>query len=611
MYKRIRNSLTWVFCLAVIVVYCSCSKQLNQQPQSTASQAAVFGSIQGLQLYANSFYDNTLPGVVAGNETYKIDAQLADFGAQMSCPTYLQQGSYSSRIVPTSYWNWNPLRNINYFIQGLATVPASAVTASQVANFLGLAKFFRAYFYLGMVQRFGDVPWINTALSPTDTALYGPRTSRTVVMDSVVADLQYASQNITLTSDPTCSQITRFTAYGLLSRAALFEGTFEEYQPGFSSTNATQFLQVAATAAKAVIDSGGFGLYTTPGTSIYDGPYRELFISNSPIAQEVMLADVCSQALAVLNDANWYFTSATYGDRFSFTRTFINTYLNQDGTSFTSLAGHDTMTFIHEMQNRDQRLYQTIRTPGYTRTNNGNPVVAPPVFSYTYTGYQPIKWCLEDEYYDQAANNTNSLPLMRYAEILLNYAEARAELGQLTNADWAKTVGAIRSRAGITGGLATIPTTPDPYLVANYYPNVSNPAILEIRRERGTELCLEGFRFTDLARWNCGNLLTQTWNGIYVPALNTPMDLNGDGYPDVSFYQGTAPSNPDSGVTYLNVAATISSGTNPQTLANGSSGELNWLDNIPRTFQSYEYVYPIPYSQLLLNPNLGQNPGWQ
>ena len=607
MFKRIKNFFTWGFCVAVVVFYCSCSKELNQQPQSTASQAAVFGSIQGLQLYANSFYDDGLPSATAGSETYKIDASLADFGAQMSCPTYLQQGSYSSRIVPTSYWNWNPLRNINYFIQGLATSP---VDASDKANFMGLAKFFRAYFYLGMVQRFGDVPWINTALSPTDTALYGHRTSRTVVMDSVVADLQFATQNISMNSDPTCSQITRFTAYGLLSRAALFEGTFEEYQPGFSSSNATQFLQVAATAAKAVIDSGGFSLYTTAGVNVYNGPYRALFNSNTPIAQEVMLADVCSQALAVLNDANWYFTSATYGDRFSFTRTFINTYLNSDGTPFTSVPGHDTMTFIHEMQNRDQRLYQTIRTPGYTRTNNGNGVSAPPVFNYTYTGYQPIKWLLQDEYYDQAANNTNSLPLMRYAEILLNYAEARAELGQLTNADWQLTIGALRARAGITGGLTTIPTTADPYLVANYYPNVSNPAILEIRRERGIELCLEGFRFNDLARWNCGNLLTQTWNGIYVPALNQPMDLNGDGYPDVCFYSGTAPANEDSGVTYLNVAPAISSGTNPQTLASGTYGELHWLDNIPRSFASYQYLYPIPYSQLLLNPNLTQNTGW-
>ena len=608
MYKIKNRYFLWCACLLLAGMFSGCAKELNQVPQSTANQGAVFGSIQGLQLYANSFYDNGLPGVLNGNEIYKVDAELSDYGAQSSTPTYLQQGAYTSRTTPTSLWSWTPLRNINYFIQGLATSP---VDAADKANFMGLAKFFRAYFYFNMVQLYGNVPWVNTPLSTTDSALYGPRAPRTLIIDSVVADLQYAATHITAVADPTCSTITRYTAYGLLSRVCLYEGTFEKYQTSYGLTaNANQFLQEAVAAAQAVIDSGGFSLYTGAGTSP-NGSYRSLFNSNSVIPQEIMLSDICSQSLAVTNDANWFFTSATYGNRFSFIRSFINTYLNIDGTPFTNTPGYDTMTFIHETQNRDMRLQQTIRTPGYQRTNNGTVVAAPPVFSYTYTGYQPIKWLLQDETFDQAANNTNSLCLMRYAEILLNYAEAREELGQLTSADWVMTIGALRSRAGITGGLTAPPVAVDPYLQANYFPDISDPALLEIRRERGIELCLEGFRFNDLARWNHGELLTKTWNGFYVPALNQPMDLNGDGIPDVCFYQTTPPANPISGVTYINVAAAISSGVNPQTLSGGTLGELNWLDNVPRAWQSYEYLYPIPYSQLLLNPNLQQNPGWQ
>ena len=583
----------------MVGLFSGCTKQLNQVPQSTANEGAIFGSTQGLQLYANSFYDDGLPNI---SSIYKTDANLSDLGAQSSCPTYLQ-GAYSSRT--TAGWNWTALRNINYFIQGLASSP---VDEADKENFLGLAKFFRAYFYFGMVQMYGNVPWVNTPLNVNDSALYGPRAPRTLIMDSVVADLQYATTHIALSSDPTSSQITRYVAYGLLSRVCLYEGTFEKYQTSYNLTaNANAFLQLAATASKMVIDSGGFSLYTGSGTS---QSYRQLFISNSPIAQEVMLADVASQALAVLNDANWFFTSATYGNRFSFNRTFINTFLNADGTPFTNTPGYDTMTFIHETQGRDLRLSQTIRTPGYTRTDNGQTVAAPPVFSYTYTGYQPIKWCLQDELYDNGANNTNSICLMRYAEILLNYAEARAELGQLTNADWALTIGALRARAGITGGLTAPPAVADPYLQANYFSDISNPALLEIRRERGIELTLEGFRFNDLARWKHGELLTKTWNGLYVPALDQPMDLNGDGIPDVCFYQ-TLPANQISGVTYINVSPSISAGVNPQTLSNDTYGELHWLDNVPRTWQDYMYLYPIPYSELQLNPNLGQNPGWQ
>ena len=607
MYKIKNRYCLWFACLSLAILSGGCAKELNQVPQATASQGAVFGSVQGLQLYANSFYSN-LPGILSGNEIYKVDANLSDYGAQSSCPSFLQQGAYTSRTTPTGLWNWTPLRNINYFIQGLATSP---VDEADKENFLGLAKFFRAYFYFNMVQLYGNVPWVNTPLSPTDSALYGPRAPRTLIMDSVVADLQYAAAHITMKADATTSQVTRFTAYGLLSRVCLYEGTFEKYQGSYGLTaNANQFLQGAVTAAQAVIDSGGFSLYTGGGTSP-NGSYRQLFNSTTAIPQEIMLAAISSQSLAVLNDANWFFTSATYGDRFSFIRTFINTYLNIDGTPFTSVPGYDTMTFAHETQGRDMRLGQTIRTPGYTRTNNNVPVVAPPVFSYTYTGYQPIKWLLQDQSYDNGQLGINNICLMRYAEILLNYAEAREELGQLTPADWAMTIGALRARAGITGGLTAPPAAVDPYLQANYFPDISDPALLEIRRERGIELCLEGFRFNDLARWNHGELLTKTWNGIYVPALNQPMDLNGDGVPDISFYQTTPPANPISGVTYINVAPTISAGVNPQILANGTYGELHWLDNIPRVWQPYMYLYPIPYSQLLLNPNLQQNPGWQ
>jgi hypothetical protein len=168
----------------------------------------------------------------------------------------------------------------------------------------------------------------------------------------------------------------------------------------------------------------------------------------------------------------------------------------------------------------------------------------------------PIKWSLDDTYYDTRDLNNNAVSIFRYAEVLLNYAEAQAELGVLTDADWTKTVGALRKRAGITGGLTTKPTVVDTYLQTTYFPNISDPVILEIRRDRGIELALEGFRFYDIMRWKRGDLMTMIWNGMYVPALNVPMDLNEDGTNDVLFYKGTAPA-PISGVIFINVSATL------------------------------------------------------
>ena len=225
------------------------------------------------------------------------------------------------------------------------------------------------------------------------------------------------------------------------------------------------------------------------------------------------------------------------------------------------------MVFTEETQNRDGRLQQTIRTPGYTRINGGSVIPAPPDFSYTYTGYQPIKYSLDDTKYDQGTVSTNSVPVIRYAEILLNYAEAKEELDTFTDEDWSNTIGALRARAGITGGLTSKPTVADPYLQENYFPEISDPTLLEIRRERSIELAWEGFRFDDLMRWKKGELLEQQWTGMYVPSLNTPMDLNSDGKNDVVFVQTTT-STP--GVKQINVAPMIGGKVNPQQLTNGT-----------------------------------------
>src|SRR5690606_15434688 len=117
--------------------------------------------------------------------------------------------------------------------------------------------------------------------------------------------------------------------------------------------------------------------------------------------------------------------------------------------------------------NRDLRLKQTVRLGDYHRTENGVAVVSPPNFTQTFTGYQPIKWCYDERFpYDDESRNDNAHIIMRYAEVLLNKAEALAELGAMTPGDWAATIGALRERAGITGStLTTLPTEADHYLV--------------------------------------------------------------------------------------------------------------------------------------------------
>jgi starch-binding outer membrane protein, SusD/RagB family len=601
----------YLWLLLIAAVFCGCEK-LEQLPQSSASRDAVFSSEKGLELYSNSFY-NILP---SANNIHTADA-MSDYAARRDAPQFIRPNAYSSNVSdntsasaynlvalgPDWDWDWGSLRNINYFI-GYNTDPR--VPADVRRHYTGLARFFRAFFYFEKVKRYGDVPWINRALDVGDTAeLYKPRDPRTLVMDSILADLDYAIANIRTTTDGSRTMITKWVASAFKARVALFEGTFRKYHTNLNlQSTATTWLNHAATTAKEIMDKSGFKIYEGAGPAM---SYRRLFTSTAPVPDEIMLAAVQDASLGVLHAANWYYTSATTGVRFNFIRSFINTYLNIDGTPFTSRPGWEEMQFKDEVKGRDRRLEQTIRMGSYKRLNGTNLVAAPPVFSYSYTGYMPIKWSLDDAQFDTRDLNNNAVSIFRFAEVLLNYAEAKAELGTLTDADWAATIGVLRRRAGITGGLTTRPTVVDPYLQSVYFPNISDPALLEIRRERGIELTMEGFRFYDIVRWKRGELMEMIWNGIYVPALDMPLDLNEDGVNDVNFYK-TTPTRP--GVTNINVSPTINGVTNPQRLSKDNFGEVTWLTNIPRKWEEKNYYYPIPEPDRTANPRLVQNFGW-
>jgi hypothetical protein len=463
-----------------------------------------------------------------------------------------------------------------------------------------------AYFYFEKVKRYGDVPWIGKALDVEDPDLYKPRDPRTLVMDSVLADLNFACENITMTNDGTRSLVTKWVAYAFKARVCLYEGTYRKYHTELGlQGSANEWLNEAANAAKKVMDESGFKLYTGAGT---DRSYRNIFSSGAPVADEIMMAVIRDADLGLLHAANWYYTSTTTGIRFNFTRSFINTYLKIDGTPFTDTPGYETMPFWEETADRDKRLKQTIRLGDFERLRNNVPFKVAPDMLYSYTGYQPIKWTLDDTNIDTRDLNYNSVSLFRYGEVLLNYAEAKAELGTLTDADWAMTIGALRERAGITGGLTTKPTVVDPYLQETYFPDITDPVILEIRRDRGIELAMEGFRFYDLMRWKRGELLEMEWNGMYVPAIDTPLDLNQDGTPDVVYYitpPATTPPYPA-----IPVSETYGGQPNPYKLREGDHGEIIWLHNIKRKWEDKNYYYPIPETHILTNPNLTQNPGW-
>ncbi|SEL81690.1 Starch-binding associating with outer membrane [Olivibacter domesticus] len=572
-----------VICL---VVTSACSNFLEKEPFDKLVPSSFFKTEADLNLYTTSFYQRFIP---TGLAIVQAD-EMGEYTSKNNSPTFIA-GNYSS--VDQGAWNWADLRNINYFLEQYNN---PAIPQEARSHHAGLARFFRALFYFDMVKKFGDVPWYGKTLAIDDPDLYKGRDARTVVMDSVLADLNYAVENIRATKDNTASAVTKWVALGLKSRICLFEGTFRKYHTELSLSNtADTWLTQAVDAAQQVIDSKQYSLYAT-GNTVTD--YRDLFISQDPKSVEIMWANIFNDGLKRWHEITWKFNSATYGARWGLNKQFVNTYLKQDGSRFTDIPGYDTIQFVHEMADRDPRLGQTIRSLGYKRSDGS---AAPPNFGYTFTGYHILKFSLDDKRLDGVAESNNSITMMRYAEILLNYAEAKAELGQMDAGVWAQTIALLRARAGVN---TAEPAQADSYLQTVYFPEISDKYLLEVRRERGIELVYEGFRYDDLLRWKKGHLLEMQWRGIYVPAMDSPMDLDGNGTPDVAFVK-TLPDTKVNGVTYYIIDGTASK------LSEGNKGHLVWRDDENRVFDDKKYFKPISNADIVLNPNLSQNPGWK
>lgn len=583
----INKNLLIIIGFGTTLLLSACSKDfLDKEPLDKLVPNSFFNTEKDLELYTNSFYQRMLP---TGLAVVQAD-EMGEFTSKSNSSNFIA-GSYSS--VNQASWSWGDLRNINYF---LGKVNNPAISQEARDHHEGLARFFRAYFYFDKVQVYGDVPWYSRALSVDDPDLYKGRDPRSLVMDSVLADLNFAAAHIREAKDITSSTVTRQIALAFKSRVCLFEGTFRKYHTDLNlGGSANLWLEESASAAKQVMDTHQYSIYNT-GKPASD--YRNLFISENPVSTEVMWALVYNNALRRWHEVTWKFNSATYGSRWGLNKQFVNTYLKTDGSRFTDVVGYDTIQFVREVKDRDFRLAQTIRTLGYKRSDGS---AAPANFGYTFTGYHILKFSLDDKRFDGVAESYNSIPLIRYAEVLLNYAEAKTELGQMDASVWAATIGMLRDRAGISNAL---PTVADSYLQQVYFPETSDKYLLEVRRERGIELAYEGFRYADLLRWKKGHLLEMQWKGIYVPAKNTPMDLDGNGTPDVSFVD-KIPADKIAGVVYYVVDGKAAR------LTEGDKGHITWRDDEKRVFDDKKYYNPISNEDIVINPALTQNPGWK
>ncbi|MDR1724384.1 MAG: RagB/SusD family nutrient uptake outer membrane protein [Tannerella sp.] len=525
--------------LTFTVAVCLFSCQLDKNPLTSLSPSSFWNTEQDLRMALNNIYQQTFIG------GFRTDLQSIDvYGSN---PNLVSSGTYTppntDDIWTTCY---KQIRVTNSFLENYQK---AGISDDLKRRYAGEARFFRAYFYMYLLRRFGDVPYVDKTLDLNSPELFEPRAKRNDVLNRMLEDIQFAVDNIpsksALSSD--VGRITKGAALTLQARVGLYFGTLYKFHNLGDYRN---LLSLAKTASKAVIDSGEYSLY---------GDYRNLFLqagNDSP--ESIMTLRHTPDAGPSTNRSR----QMVFDFTFCPTRHLADAFLCRDGLPINkSPLFKGYLPLGAEFEGRDPRMAQTLWRP-YDPDYQVQPQPFVPSFAAnTTTGYMFKKYAA-----DISPSYCHDM-LMRYAEVLLIYAEAAFELeGAISDEDLDVSINALRRR--FAGDEDCLPGLTNAFVGDNGLDMRE-----EIRRERRVELAGECFRYDDLIRWKTAE------DELPQDILGTMLD--GDVYPNVQ-----KPLTPD-GFIILQNAST-------------------------RTFnKDRDYLFPLPLLELSLNENLVQNPNWE
>lgn len=579
--------------LLTLFAFSSCEDEfLDRFPLDELSNETYWRNEADMRNYNNSFYD-----LIRQDDTYPIAMGLGEgAGVNFTQGIWWQdqmsdnlgaihpraQAFYevrSGRHAITNgprimgYKGWSLIRAVNF---GLENYDRAEATEEVKNRYKAEARLFRAWFLSDKVRKFGDVPYIDKLLNIDSEELYAARDSREAAMEGILADLDFAVANLPADWNDgggTHGHFTKWVALAVKSRVCLFEGTWRKYHGG---PDADLFLTECANASKQLMDEGGFSLYST-GNPLED--YRYAWSSTTQDGNPEVIYWRKYQA-----DINGHFASRLFWNyNGGATKSFVEDVLCEDGLpiSLSPLyMGDDSIETVFIA--RDLRLRQCVLNPeDQERLNYSNDL------ANTYpringqsggrnkstTGYHVVKhWNAVDEL-SPRNQHIASPPCLRLGEVLLNFAEAKAELGTLTQADLDASINLLRTRVGM-------PLMPlNPPMDPRYANDGISAQLVEIRRERRVELFLEGHRYHDLRRWKQGKYLAMSDYGI-----------RWDAAAEARYPGARVETTEIDGVPYIDVRK----GT----------------DFVPQFDESKHYLWPIPTDVLSQNPAVGQNPGW-
>lgn len=563
--------------ILVMALGCLTYSCLDLDPKDQIADGNYWQEASDFKLFANQFYGWTRD---FSNSVYDAphSDKRSDLILDKSGTNVYSNGTNSIPTGDNNYTdNYNRIRRTNILLQKAE----SYGNQSDIEQYIGEAKFFRAYCYFELLQLYGDVIITKKPLDVTDPEMKVARNDRSEVVDFMIQDLKDAAGQLPLTSAVENGRVGSEGAWAFLSRVALYEGTWQKFRG--NEARGKELLDVAAKAAKEVINSKNFSLYTP--AILGDSAQKYMFI----------LEDVKSNPAGLLKASNTEYifsrrhdeTLNTIGKNITkeclanaqqIAQKFAALYLCQDGLPIekSSLYLFKVDGIIaHEYQNRDNRMLYTLCVPGGYYWSNENSRVnwtsdAADKASASIKGYSPAngsgyanqKWAAERKV--QTNSEGYDYPVIRYAEVLLNYAEAVYERDDaISDDDLNISLNLVRNRIN-----KSMPKLSNNLVTANGL-NMRE----EIRRERTVELFNEGFRIDDLKRWKTAE-------------TEMPKDFLG------IKWTGTEYATKWPNVSY----------------AKNSDGYI--ILETGRKWESKHYLYPLPTDQLQLNPNLKQNPGW-
>ncbi len=571
------KKITYILGLFSMLMFQSC---LDMEPKTQLADTNYWQTPDHFKLFATQFYGWTV------DFKQLDDSPHSDVRSDLRTGITLDVYSNGTNSIPSSdktYTNnYNRIRQVNTLLQQAEGYAAPA----DIETSVGEAHFFRAYCYFDLLQVYGDVIITRTPLDIDSPEMQMARNSRDEVVDFILEDLEEAIRLLPEANEISSKDEGRLSsqaASAFLSRVALYEGTWQKFRNGGQNNDrSSALLDIAATSAHDVIESGFFELFAPEelGTEAY----KYLFILENDKSNPAGITKSGNKEYIftrrhdpTLASIGFNITQGRLGNAVYVTRKMANMYLQSNGLPINPQTW-DYSKVDSEFKDRDNRMSNTLMIPGHTYWGTGGGRIDwtgsteeianashKNFMPSTGTGYFPHKWCCERDGVPTGME-AYDYPIIRYAEVLLNYAEAVFERDdKISDEDLAISLNLTRKRVN--------PNMPD---LTNAFVSANNLDMrTEIRRERTVEFYDENFRIDDLKRWKTAeeempmNLTGVKWRGTeyetkWSDASSKTMDAEGC----IIYEQG-------------------------------------------RVWEEKHYLYPLPIDQLKLNPNLKQNPGWE